>query len=136
MKVRYHIPVNAAWQVEPPSEKRIRLNLAIRIAIERSVKSKARQGAEIVASDIQGPAATSELFESARYRPDAGRYAIPSYQKRGAPVQVPLFFCEPQHITTVTPDRVIKDKPTCQVKRKRRPKNEFPVQILVNPKPK
>jgi hypothetical protein len=68
MKARYHIPVRVTWQAEPPSEERMRLERAIRVAIERSVKSKAQQGAEIVATEIQGPGAARELFESARYR--------------------------------------------------------------------
>src|SRR5262245_47502702 len=113
MKARYHIPVRATWQVEPPSEERTRIERAIMIAIERAVKSKAQQGSEIVASEIQGPGGTSELFESSRYRSDAGTYAIPSYQKQGAPVQVPVVSFEPEHIT-LTPDRVIEDKPPFQ----------------------
>jgi tetratricopeptide (TPR) repeat protein len=113
MKVRYHIPLRATWQVEPPSEERMRLERAIMIAIERVVKSKAQQGAEIVASEIQGSENTSELFEHSRYRSDAGTYAIPSYQKQGVPVQVPVVSFEPEHIT-VTPDQVIEEKPPFQ----------------------
>jgi hypothetical protein len=78
MKARYHIPVRAAWQVKPSSEERTRIERVITIAIERAVKSKARQGAEIVATEIQGLGATSQLFESSRYRPDADTYSIPS----------------------------------------------------------
>jgi hypothetical protein len=81
MKARYHIPVHTTWQVELPSEERRRLERAIVIAIERAVKSKAQQGSEIVATEIQGQGNTSERFQSSRFRPDAGTYAIPSYQK-------------------------------------------------------
>jgi hypothetical protein len=55
MKLRYHIPIRAVLQVEPPSEESTRLERAIMIAIERAVNSKARQRAEIVASEIRGP---------------------------------------------------------------------------------
>lgn len=113
MKICYHIPVQAVWHVEPSSEEKMRLERAIMIAIERAVKSKAQQCAEIVVTEIQGPAGTSELFESSRFRSDDGTYATPSYQKQGAPVQVPVVSLEPEHIT-VTPDRVIEDKPPFQ----------------------
>jgi hypothetical protein len=79
MKIRYHIPVHAAWHVEPPSEERMRLERAIMIAIERAVKSKAEQDSEIVTTDMGGERITGELFEFSRYRPDAGTQAIPSY---------------------------------------------------------
>lgn len=78
MKVRYHLPVRAAWHVEPPSEEKTRLERAIMIAIERAVKSTAQEDSEIVATEIQGPEDTSERFEFSRYRPDAGTDTIPS----------------------------------------------------------
>jgi hypothetical protein len=55
MKARYHIPIRAAWSVEPPSEERTRLERVIMSAIERAVKDKAPQGAEIVATEIRRP---------------------------------------------------------------------------------
>jgi hypothetical protein len=82
MKARYHIPVRAAWQVKPSSEERTRIERVIMIAIERAVKSKAQQAAEIVATEIQGLRGTNEPLESLHYRSDAGN-AIPSYQKQG-----------------------------------------------------
>jgi hypothetical protein len=96
MKIRYHIPVRAAWHVELPPEERTRLERAIMIAIERAVKSKAEQDSEIVATGIQGPEDSSELFEFSRYRSDAGTYAIPSYQKQGPTVQVPVVSFKPE----------------------------------------
>jgi hypothetical protein len=113
VKRLYHIPVRAAWQVEPPSEERSRLERAIFLAIERAVRSKAEQGSEIVPAEIQEPENTSERFEFSHYRPDAGTYAIPSYQEQGAPEEVPVVSFEPEQIT-VTPDRVIEDRPPFQ----------------------
>ena len=53
MKARYHIPAHAAWNVEPPSEERTRLERTIIVAIEGAVKSKAHQGSEIITSEIK-----------------------------------------------------------------------------------
>jgi hypothetical protein len=86
MKVCYHIPVRATWNSELPSDERARLEGAIMIAIERAVKSAAEQGSEIMSAEVQVPEGTSELFESSRFRPEAGTYSIPSYQKQGTPV--------------------------------------------------
>ena len=98
---------------ELPADEKDRLERLIMLSIERAVKSKAQQGAEIVATEIQGSEDTSERFQFSRYRPDSGSYGIPSYQKQGEPVQVPVVSFEPAHIS-VTPDHVIEDKPPFQ----------------------
>jgi hypothetical protein len=113
MKARYNIPVRASWQSELPSDEKTRIERAVFLAIERAVKSTAGPGSEIVAAESQAPENTSERFESSRYRPDAGTYSIPSYQNHGAPVEVPVISLEPEQIT-VTPDRVIEEKPPFQ----------------------
>lgn len=113
MRVRYNTPVRATWQGEPPSDEKTRLERAIIIAIERAVKSAAEQGSEIVAAEVQGPEDTSERFASSRYRLDAGTYSFPSYQKQGAPEELPVVSFEPEQIT-VTLDRVIDEKPPFQ----------------------
>ena len=64
MKARYHVPVHATWQVEPSSEERTRLARVIMVAIERAVKSKVPQGAEIVATEIRGPGGHRRTYSS------------------------------------------------------------------------
>jgi hypothetical protein len=113
MKACYIIPGRASWQGELSSDEKTRIERVIFLAIERAVKSNAEQGSEIVAAEIQGPGDTSERFESSRYRPDAGTYSFPSYQKQGAPVEVPVISFEPEQVT-VTLDRVIEEKPPFQ----------------------
>src|SRR6266436_4397375 len=113
MKARYNIPVRASWQGELPSDEKTRIERAIFLAIERAVKSAAEQGSEIAAAEIQEAEGTTERFESSRYRSDAGTYSIPSYQNQGAPVEVPVIAFEPEQVT-VTPDRVIENKPPFQ----------------------
>jgi hypothetical protein len=100
MKVCYHIPVNARWQVEPSSEERVRLERAITLAIERAVKSKAQQGAEIVSTEDQGLEGR-ERFDFSRFKPQTGAYSLPSYDAGGAPRDVPV----------VDSDQVIDDSP-------------------------
>jgi hypothetical protein len=113
LKARYTIPVRATWRGEVASDEKTRLERAIFLAIEGAVKSQAQRGSEILAAEIQGPEAAGDRFRSSRYRPDAGVYSIPSYQKQGAPVDVPVISFEPGQIT-VTPDRVIEQKPPFQ----------------------
>ncbi|HLW71305.1 MAG TPA: hypothetical protein VKS22_11860 [Candidatus Binataceae bacterium] len=113
MKTSYNIPGRASWLDELSSDEKTRIERVIFLAIERAVKSMAEHGSQIAAAEIQGAGSTSGRFEFSRFSPDAGTYSVPSYQKQGAPVEVPVISFEPEQIT-VTPDRVIDDKPPFQ----------------------
>jgi hypothetical protein len=113
LKRTYQLPSRIVFPDDLSSEARTKLQRAIFLAIERAVKATAEQGSEVVAAEVQGPEEAGERFATSRYRPDAGTYAIPSYQNQGAPVEVPVTSFEDEHIT-VTPDRVIEEKPPFQ----------------------
>lgn len=90
MKVRYHSPARVDWHTELSADERARLERALLGAVRRAIESSAGGAAQTAITDFEAEANVGELFSSARYRPERGTYAVPSYDDGGEPREVPV----------------------------------------------
>jgi hypothetical protein len=110
MKARYHLPSQVTWRSDAAADDKARFERVILSAIERALSGRAGPNAEIVRPKKAARHEGGDPFAPSRYSAAARTYGVPSYDQQGEPVDVPVVSFEDDKIT-VTPDRVIEDKP-------------------------
>jgi hypothetical protein len=90
MKRCYHIPTSVSWTDEPVAEESHRLQRVILSVIRRTVENMANGNQGVVAAAAQAQEDISQGFSPDRRHLDRDTYSVPSYQERGASVEVPV----------------------------------------------